>query len=751
MRLLWWRGKKAQPAAAPGRREAAGTVAEPQPRALVPLDPILALARDYLVAMGARVRVEGVDLVTAELPDGSSRSFTASVAVAGARMGIELLAPGSPALNEMVAACADASVVTSFGLASHHDVVGLVRESVAAPPASCGACTTQRAGHAFSVCDACPLREGRLALRGFERIRRATERGRRRSWSAEVSFSVVSRDRQGRLDDRLRLAFDVATGEAVEPVALEALARATDAPLPQSVAAASGTVLERAEAAVRAPGEIAAAFLALRANGDYPKRREEITATHAAIRRERPEEAHELDRALAVELQRLDDTFAVSVEVTPVSVAFVASDYVEVVVERHGAKEVALTCDAGRGVVLPPVCAMCARPARTGLICAEGHVTCGACLGARGGGPACPVCSGVTPPDAPQRETGEGREQAVAKETALSAAALVALPERVWEACVRWIAEQRGMRIERVTQSQRGLTLRGERAGSPICVFAPRAVGDWGVSGRLSGDDVRQAAAHVAAEPGTACVLLAPVPVSGQALAEAERLGVELWADLAVKDTLDEAARAYETEREAAVAHRQRCLALLDTVRRESLAALEETETCLATSPATARLNARGQVVQAIEATKEGRDHLLQALVAWDTVVADVQTAVGPRPRRDGALDIVASPATLQELLDRVRHLAQVTAASARQLADLAPRGDFGYAEWRTSVLDEVTARCEAARWRLLALDLAKADDYDRAHDQQAIERAEAAALAAQRAAARVAQTFAALERRARL
>lgn len=751
MRLLWWRGKKAQPVAAAHGREAGITVAEAQPRALAPQDPVLALARDYLVATGARVRMEGAELVTAELPDGTRRSFTASLAVAGARTGVELLVPGSRALSEIVAACGDESAVTSFGLESHHDVGGLVRGAVAAPPDSCGACTTQRAGDAFSACDACPLREGRLALRGLERIRRVTERGRVRSWSAEVSFGVISRDRQGRLDDRMRLAFDVVTGKAVDPVALEALASATDAALPQAVAATLGSVLARAEAAVRAPAETAAAFLALRSQGDYLRRREEITTTHAAIRRERPDEARELDRALAVELQRLDDTFAVSVEVTLVSVAFVASDYVEVVLERHGAKDIALTCDAGRGVLVPPVCAVCTRPARMGLVCAEGHVTCGACLGGRGGALACPVCSGGAPADAWHRETEEGRERAVAKETTLSAASLVAAPERVWGASVRWIAEQRGVRIDKVAQSPSGLTLRGERAGSPICVFAPRAIRTWEVSLGVSGDEVRRAAAHVAAERGTACVLLAPVPASGEALAEAERLGVELWADSAVQDSLDEAARAYDTQREAAAAHRQRRLELLDTVRREGLAALEETETCLAMSPDTAGLSTRGQVVQAVEATKDSHDHVLQALVAWDTVVADFQAAVGPRPRRDGALDVVASSETLRELLDRVRHLGRVTVASARQLADLAPRGDFGYAEWRASVLDEVTARCEAARWHLLALDLAEADDYHQAHDQQATERAGAAALAAQRAAARVAQTFAALERRARL
>jgi hypothetical protein len=137
--------------------------------------------------------------------------------------------------------------------------------------------------------------------------------------------------------------------------------------------------------------------------------------------------------------------------------------------------------------------------------------------------------------------------------------------------------------------------------------------------------------------------------------------------------------------------------------------------------------------------------------MAWDTVCADYQASVRPRPRRDGALDIAADHDALAALLERVRHLSQVTHDSASQLGAHPANGDLGYSDWFKAIAEELIARCEAVRWRLLALDPAKAGDFAAAHDQQAADTASLRAQSAERAAARSQQAFAALQQRARL
>lgn len=751
MRLLWWRGNKARSAESHQVNTkssiATGTavaIAESAPPAV--LDPILAFARDYLLAGGGRVRQEGSQLVAGTLPDGSNHTFTSALAIARERPETELLLPGSAALSDILGATAEKSRVLALKLAPVAGVEEIVRTAVLPPIASCGRCVTNKGSDAFTPCDSCILKGGGLALRGLESVRRVSARSRKESWSVEVSYDFVAHDREGRLQDRVRVALDLDSSEPVPLLSAETLHAAEGVTLRSDVAGSLSRILERAESILHPAVATAAAFLSLRSEPDYLSRRDEITSTFEALRREQSTGAHELDRAKAIEMQRLDDTFAVRVDAVPLSAVFVASELVDVVLERSGGRDVVLTCDAGRGVVLPPVCAVCERPTTSGRICREAHLTCSDCLAHDGAVVACAICAHSSSKRVPNQH-GETPITPSSDGEALSIHALTTLPDHIWSACARWLVERRGVRVELVSESPRGPVLRGERDGVKVCVHAIRPAHAWGVSA----GEVRRVASHMVGEVGVTPVLLTPRDASDEARAEASRLGVELWDASILEEILETAAGAYERSRLAGEEHRQRGLALLRSIQRAGVSAMEDIERCLITSPGDVRLAGRGHVAQAVTEHAADRNALLQALIAWDTLAADFGACVGSRPRRNGSLELVAELDALQDLLDRARHVSQVSVASANQLGRSVAVGELGYSEWRKALMDELTARCEAIRWRFLSLDLARVDDFVKAHDQQAEANAESAKLTAEHAAIRTTQTFASLERRARL
>src|SRR5262249_18240864 len=121
--------------------------------------------------------------------------------------------------------------------------------------------------------------------------------------------------------------------------------------------------------------------------------------------------------------------------------------------------------------------------------------------------------------------------------------------------------------------------------------------------------------------------------------------------------------------------------------------------------------------------------------------------AFGEHAARDGSLEVIASHEALRELARRAAHLHDATLGACRRVAEQPVSGAGGYTAWRGAVIEELTARCEVVRWRLLALDPTKWQDLDAAHDTQAGAQAEAALTAARHAAVRAEKAFGQLVR----
>jgi hypothetical protein len=348
-----------------------------------PRDALLAFARDLLNAQGARVRVEEDDLVTATLPDGSSARYTTTLARAHAEEETALLTQGAPALELLFEEAARQARVSAATLARGDDPTALAMRSLTLPIEACGRCTgggqeSWRMG--APTCDACPLRHEAPALHwesppvAARVIRWADEP------SIELTYRMTGRDRSGRRDEWLRLAFNAQTGERVAPLTLDQLAAA------QSVSAASITTatagaaaVERARAALQPGMEALSAYLSQRVGAEFQRQVEDVTAAHERLRRERPDEASDISASLARELSSLGDVYGIEVEASLEALCHVTSPVALVAMEIEGGASLAFSVDSGRSIVRLPTCAGCGSTIAAGRVCAHGHAYCSDC------------------------------------------------------------------------------------------------------------------------------------------------------------------------------------------------------------------------------------------------------------------------------------------------------------------------------------------------------------------------------------
>jgi hypothetical protein len=410
MRWFWQRRRpKEGPEPRERRNSGAATLARPEPaqsrpyrraEAQEPRDELLRFARDYLVASGARVRVEDDDLISAALPDGTAVRYTTSLARARAEDGVQLLVEGGGALSAILEACAGRGQVSALRLGDGGDgpdVARLALEACPPLPQGCGRCVSGGDARLRGIpsCPTCPLREGRLAL--------AWTGGRpesariERHWDAtvvELTFRVVARDRRGRTDDRVRLAFDIESGREREPLAVEQIAAATAAGMPCDVVKLVERAMERSREMLAPRLEAASGFLVQRTADDYRARRDELSATHERWRRENPGTAREAAATLERELAALREVYRVDVEAQMESICFVTSPMAQVTLARPGAADMALTVDVGRGRIDAPICTACGTASTAGIVCEQGHFSCvdRAQSCATCGRRRCPVC-----------------------------------------------------------------------------------------------------------------------------------------------------------------------------------------------------------------------------------------------------------------------------------------------------------------------------------------------------------------------
>ncbi len=416
MRWFWQRRKKE--GASPGAmrtEEAQGRVkrvTSPRPvvlsgplaTALEPRDELLAFARDLLNARGARVRVEEDDLVIATFSTSAPARYTTTLARARVEEETTLLTQGAPALETLFEEAAHRARFTTAVLARNVEPAALAMRALAPLPAACGRCAGN--GHerwqaGMPGCDACPLRHDALALRWESRpvsarvVRWEDEPG------VELTYRISGRDRRGRRDEWLRLAFSSQYGARVPALTLDqiATAQASDAALPDN--SASGAAMDHAREKLQPGLDALSAYLAQRVSDEFLRRVEDVTTTHERLKRERPEEALTISAALERELASLADVYGIEVEASLEAVCYITSPVALVAIETELGSGPTVSVDAGRGVARPPTCAGCGANAVAGRVCAHGHVYCSDCVEAcaRCDAMRCPACG--APPLAP--------------------------------------------------------------------------------------------------------------------------------------------------------------------------------------------------------------------------------------------------------------------------------------------------------------------------------------------------------------
>ena len=139
----------------------------------------------------------------------------------------------------------------------------------------------------------------------------------------------------------------------------------------------------------------------------------------------------------------------------------------------------------------------------------------------------------------------------------------------------------------------------------------------------------------------------------------------------------------------------------------------------------------------AAAAVEQARRLAAQALIAWETLLADWSSSFDERPARDGSLTLSAEPTAYAALAERADHLKKPLLDALRAVAKAPGAGDLGYAAWRLAVGEELAARCAALRWRAQMVDPAQWQDFAAAVDDRALQEATRAENAATHAAAR--------------
>src|SRR5215469_1748036 len=111
-----------------------------------PKDDLLRFARDYLLASGARVRVEDTDVLSATLADGRQVRYTTSLVRARNEEDTDLLVQGGTTLAELLDECASRSRIVSLKLWETANPEVIAEAALATPLPRCAGCRTSTAG-----------------------------------------------------------------------------------------------------------------------------------------------------------------------------------------------------------------------------------------------------------------------------------------------------------------------------------------------------------------------------------------------------------------------------------------------------------------------------------------------------------------------------------------------------------------------------------------------------------------------------
>ena len=719
-----------------------------QPREIT--DELLLLARDYLHAIGGRVRVEDEDVLSATLSDGTLVRYTTSQAKAREDGSMTLLIEGSESLTKMLDDIATRARVTSVRLAAAADPVALALEACAAPHTACGRCLDAPVspdGTAANLCATCPRRDHHLVLRWRTTGPLAAHvEHQEQADSVEFAYLMMARDRQGRRDEWMRYALDITTGRPIPTLSESALARATANEVPDDYAQQLIASRATAERALLEPLVAAGLFLRQRSLNEYQRRLDEVATTFDRLQGESPEVARAAKHGRKRELAALADVYAVDIEAQLESLCFVTSPYAVVAVRPRKARgDLLLHVDLGRSHVIPPACESCGADVLAGFVCEDGHVMCVSCAAAcsRCGAWACATC-GESSSTEVCAHCGQAKRQpatvdvettAAVPDGSLTAAHLDVIPPDMWLAAVDWLLARQAITTES-RQALGDITIWQGHSDAGKALIA-----SWRPRERLALDEitVRQVAAHLGSgQPVSARMLITTAPSTAEAWQAAQQLGINIVDRTALNRLLADLASAYTRERarqhdemrtraDAATIVRQAMLDAVDSVEH-ALAPLRRTHRRVAVSSGGATAD---------RALANARNTLERAALAWDTLLADWTGSFGERADRAGHLVILAESDRFTEMAERAAHLHAALAEAVALLAATPAQGEPGYTTWRQAILDECDARCEAWRWRIRSYDPASWSDFARAWNMKAATKAAEADSASRHATAR--------------
>ncbi|HEU0027847.1 MAG TPA: hypothetical protein VFQ25_12085 [Ktedonobacterales bacterium] len=321
---------------------------------------------------------------------------------------------------------------------------------------------------------------------------------------------------------------------------------------------------------------------------------------------------------------------------------------------------------------------------------------------------------------------------------ALTVAGLDAMTEGDWEECARWLAEQVGYIVEERPLLRHGSLLawraqRAQPAGESVVLCALRLP----PGAPLLDADLRHMVTIAANEPGSQLVTLTTAEATVGARLIARAANAELFDRAELERLLEGLATAHARERTQSLNDAKAQARAAAAARKKLLAALTAADKLAKAPLPPQRVTGRAAVRKAVEQAREARRQASQALLAWETLIAEWLATFGERPARDGSLSLLAEPGAWAELGARADHLKKPLLDALRALAKTAGDGDLGYGPWRQALSEELAARCAAALWRASMIDPGQWQDYASAVNDLALREASRADNAAAHASAR--------------
>jgi hypothetical protein len=188
-----------------------------------------------------------------------------------------------------------------------------------------------------------------------------------------------------------------------------------------------------------------------------------------------------------------------------------------------------------------------------------------------------------------------------------------------------------------------------------------------------------------------------------------------------------------------------------DATRARIVAELDRLDDTLSLAANTRKTGSRSVLLESVESISIATTIATQAFLAWETLATDWSASFGDHEERDGSLLIVADIATLDEIGERAGHLTAVTEQALQQIQNTPGTGELGYTAWRKAVLEELLARCDSVRYRVVAITPDAWQNFAEARNTQKLQQAEDAAAMASYARGRAQKALGQLQTRARI